>query len=88
MAVKVYAVPVTNGPVRVSRVPSLDSCASTINSESSDSNIAEFNTTVHIKETVDPLGTMLPLLVTATDCGSGTVKTEHEHHYIATHQTA
>ena len=79
VAVKLKVVPVTIGPARVSGVPSLDSCASTISNESSESNIAESNSTVQVTVIEDPLETMLSLLVTATDCGSGTVGTEYEH---------
>ena len=77
--------PDTVGPVRDSGVPSLNSCAVTISNESSDSNIAEFNPTVHVTVTEDPLVTTLSLLVTVTNCGSGTDGTEYGYHYIAMH---
>ena len=44
------------------------SCADTINSERSDSNIAEFNSIVQVRVTVDIDG----LLVTDTEAGAGT----------------
>ena len=47
-------VPVTIGVVRVSGVPFLDSCASTISKNISEPSIAEFNSTVHVSSTSDP----------------------------------
>ena len=47
-------VPVTAGPDRASGVPSLDSFASTISNERSDSTIAGSNSTVQMRVTSDP----------------------------------
>ena len=82
--IKVKVVLVTAGPDRLSGIPSLTSCADTISNESSDSITAGSNSTVQVTVTEDPLLTVLSLLVTVTDCGAGTVGTEHECHY-ATH---
>ena len=49
-------VPVTVRPVIVSGVPSLDSCASTVSNERSDSTIAGSNSTVQMRVTSDPSG--------------------------------
>ena len=50
---------VTVGPARVSRAPSLDSCAPTLSKGTSDSSIAGFSSTVHrikaISDSVDLL---------------------------------
>ena len=51
-------VPVTVGPVRVSGVPSLESCASTISNEISDAAIAELSIKVQVKVTLVPTVTM------------------------------
>ena len=48
-------VPVTVGPVKVSGVPFLDSCASTISKTISESVIAEFSIILQVKVTSDPI---------------------------------
>ena len=70
--------PVTVGPLRVSGVPSLDSCASTVSSERSDATITELNTKVQVKVTPVPTVTMseLPLLVSIREEGVGTIQTQ------------
>ena len=83
MAPKLRVVPVSVGSVRVSGVPSLDNCASTISNESSDSITAGPNSTVQITVIEDPMLTKLSLLVTVTDWGSGTVGAKNECHYAA-----
>ena len=81
MVPKLKVVPVTVGPVRFSGVPFLDSCANTVSNESSDSITAGPNSTVQVTVTVDTQRTMVSgLLVTVTDCGSGTVELECEYH--------
>ena len=56
------------GSVRVSGVPSLESCAETISRERSDSSIAEFNCTVQVTVTEDVTYTGLEgVLVTDTE---------------------
>ena len=71
-------VPDTIGSVRVSGAPSLDSCADTISSESSDFITEGPNSITHLRTTSDPLRIIPPLLlVIATDCGSGTIGIEH-----------
>ena len=69
-------VPVTIGPVRTSRVPSLDSCASTVTRKISEPNIAEFNITVQVSITLDPIIRMgLTIsLVNVTEDGLGTIQ--------------
>ena len=65
-------VPATVGPVRVSGVPSLDSCASTISTERSDSTTDGLNSTVQVRVTSDPLRIgLVGSLATVTD-GFGT----------------
>ena len=61
-------------PVKVSGIPSLDSCASTISKERSDTTIAEFNIIVHVKVMPDPTVTIseVPLLVSVREDGGGT----------------
>ena len=51
-------VPATVGPVKVSGVPSLDSCASTISTERSDSTTDGPNSTAQVRLTSDPTGQM------------------------------
>ena len=64
--------PATVGPVKVSGVPSLDSCASTISTERSDSTTDGPNSIVQVTVTSVPLRMGLAgLLATVTD-GSGT----------------
>ena len=66
-------VPATVGPVRVSGVPSLDSCASTISTERSESTTDGLNSTVQVRVTVDPVLTELVWsLVIITEAGVGT----------------
>ena len=67
----------TVGPVRARGVPSLDSCASTISNETSDSTIAELSIKVQVKATPVPTITMseLPLLVKISEEGGGTMQT-------------
>ena len=67
-------VPVTVGPVRASGVPSLDSCASTISKERSDSIIAGPNSTVQDTVTVDPTSWMVltGILMMVIEDGAGT----------------
>ena len=68
-------VPVTVGPVRVSGVPSLESCASTISNEISDATIAKLSIKVQVKVTLVPIVTMLErLLVIIREDGVGTVQ--------------
>ena len=65
-------------PVRVSGVPSLDSCVSTINKKISEATIAEFNSKVQVKVTSEPrigreLGLELRSLLTSVmEDGLGT----------------
>ena len=47
-------VPVTVGPIRVSRVPSLYSCADTTNKKISEAVTAEFSSKVQVKVTLEP----------------------------------
>ena len=73
--------PVTVGPLRASGVPSLESCADTISSDTSDSTIAEFNSTVQITVTEDAILIGLDgILVTDTEAMDGTEK--HRSLYI------
>ena len=66
-------VPDITGLDRLSGVPSLDSCASTINNARSEDTIAEFNTNVQIMTTVDISSTGLGgLLVVDTEAEEGT----------------
>ena len=66
-------VPVTVGPDRASRVPSLDSCASTISNERSDCETPSTISTVQVTVTLVPSRTgVRGSLVTRTD-GFGTV---------------
>ena len=70
-------VPATVGPVRVSGVPSLDSCASTISSERSDSTTAGLNSTMQVRVTVVPALTGLAWsLVIVTEAWGGTEERE------------
>ena len=67
--------PVTVGPVRVSGVPSLDSCASTISKKISEAKMAEFNSKVHVKVMSEPrIGRELELwpLLSVIEDGMGT----------------
>ena len=77
---KVNPVSVVVGGARLSMVPSLDSCASTISKEGRSDSITEgLNSTTQFTVTVEPLRIIsLPVLVeTVTDKG-GTIETEHE----------
>ena len=66
-------VPDLSGLDRLSGVPSLDSCASTINNARSEDTIAEFNTKVQVMTTVDISSTGLGgLLVVDTEAEEGT----------------
>ena len=69
-------VSVTVRLVKVSRVSSLDSCASTISNERSGTTIAESNTKVKVKVVSDPTITIsvVPLLVIIRDDGGGTTQ--------------
>ena len=73
--------PLTVGLVRVSGVPSLNSCASTVSNETSDATIAELSIKVQVKVTPVPTITMseLLLLVSMSEEGGGT--TYNNYHY-------
>ena len=72
--VYVKVVPLTVGLVRVSGVPSLNSCASTVSNETSDATIAELSIKVQVKVIPVPTITMseLLLLVSISEEGGGT----------------
>ena len=72
-------VPVTVRSVRVSGVPSLDSCTSIISSERSDSTIAEFNSTVQKKVMSDPIMNFGSLVFSVIEAGVGTTKNEYQY---------
>ena len=85
--VYVKIVPVTFGPVRVSGVPSLVSCTSTISNDISDPKITtEFNSTVQVSITGDPTVTrfvalllpVLPLRETAVILGTKIVQNNYD----------
>ena len=65
-------VPATVGPVRVSGVPSLDSCVSTISSERSDSITDGLNSTVQARVTLVPsmMGLIGSLVILTLDIGA------------------
>ena len=67
-------VPVTVGPIRANGVPSLNSCASTVNRKISDPSTAECNSTVQVSVTSDPTITVESpsLFVSVTVDGIGT----------------
>ena len=66
--------PVTVGPVRVSGVPSLDSCVSTISEKISVPSIDDFNFIIHVKVMSDPIiwTELTLLLVSVIKDGVGT----------------
>ena len=72
-------VPDAVDPVRVSGVPSLESCADTINNKISEATIAEFNSKVQVKVTSEPrtereVGLELRSLLTSVmEDGPGTI---------------
>ena len=70
-------VPLTFDLVRVSGVPFLNSCASTISNKTSGSTIAELSVQVQVQVTPVPTITMseLPLLVKISEEGGGTMQT-------------
>ena len=69
--------PVTVGPVRVSGVPFLNSCASTVSKKISEATTAGFNSKVHAKVTLEPrIGRDIEvwsLLVSVMEDGVGTL---------------
>ena len=69
---------VTVGPVRVSGVPSLDSCASTISKKISEATIAEFNSKVQVKVTLEPRSKreLWSLIIKVMEDGVGTSVTQ------------
>ena len=69
-------VPVTIGPVRANGVLSLHSCASTDTRKISEPSIAEFNVTIQLSTTSDPIIRMelVMSLVSVTKDGLGTTK--------------
>ena len=76
--------PDTVRPVRVSGVPSLNSCANTINSERSDSIIAEFNSTVQVTVTEEVILIGLDgVLVIDTETMEGTEGRREDYHFMA-----
>ena len=77
-------VPVTVGPGRVSGVPSLESCASTISSETSDSITDGPTSTTQFTVTEEAISLtgLDGVLVTDTEAVEGTEGGREDHHFM------
>ena len=78
-------VPDTVGPVRVSGAPSLESCAETISSESSDSITDGPNSTTQFTATVEVISLtgLDGVLMTDTEAMEGTKGRREGHYFMA-----